>query len=111
MLKELQEDATAPWKQRYRLPMTFAVQIAESLPERGLAVSNASGVFQLYAWEVPTGELTQLTNRPEGVAFSSLSPDGTYVYYVLDQNQIVRIRRRVFRRARPSRSRRHRWSQ
>ena len=28
MLKELRVDDAAPWKQRYRLPITYAVQIA-----------------------------------------------------------------------------------
>jgi len=85
MLKELRVDAAAPWKQRYRLPVTYAVQIAESMPTRGLAVSNKSGVSQLYAWNVPAGELTELTNRPEGVAHGSLSPDGASVYYLEDR--------------------------
>src|SRR5260370_8051129 len=85
MLKELRVDAAAPWKRRYRLPITYAVQVAALMPTRGLAVSNKSGVYQLYAWHVPTGELTQLTNREEGVVRSSLSPDGANVYYLQDR--------------------------
>ncbi|MHB8599571.1 MAG: S9 family peptidase [Ktedonobacteraceae bacterium] len=84
MLKELQVTATAPWKRRYRLPMTYAVQIAASVPERALTVSNSSGVYQLSTWHVPSGELTQLTTRPEGVVWGSLSPDGRHVYYLED---------------------------
>jgi len=51
----------APWKQRFRVPLTFA-DIARANPARGLAASNRSGVFQLYAWEVGSGALTQLTD-------------------------------------------------
>lgn len=83
MLKELQLDANAPWKQRYRAPQTF-VQVARENPRRGLATSNRTGVYQLYAWDVPTGELRQLTDRSSGVAFGSLSPDGRSVYYLED---------------------------
>jgi dipeptidyl aminopeptidase/acylaminoacyl peptidase len=96
MLKELRVDDAAPWKQRYRLPITYAVQIAALMPTRGLAVSNKSGIYQLYAWHVPTGELTQLTNREEGVVRGSLSPDGANVYYLQDHKgdefgHIVRV--------------------
>src|SRR6266699_1750889 len=96
MLKELRIDDAAPWKQRYRLPITYAVQIAALMPTRVLAVSNKSGIYQLYAWHVSTGELTQLTNREEGVVRSSLSPDGANVYYLQDHKgdefgHIVRV--------------------
>src|SRR5581483_11186310 len=55
--------------------------IADEEPTRGLVGSNLSGVVQLYTWDVPTGKLTQLTDRPQGQAFGALSPDGRYVYY------------------------------
>jgi dipeptidyl aminopeptidase/acylaminoacyl peptidase len=48
-------------------------------------VSNQSGKYQLYAWDVPTGELRQLTDRPEGILFGSISPDGRHVYYLADK--------------------------
>ena len=96
MLKELRVDDAAPWKQRYRLPITYAAQIAVLMPTRGLAVSNKSGIYQLYAWHVSTGELTQLTNREEGVVRGFLSPDGANVYYLQDRKgdefgHIVRV--------------------
>ena len=85
MRKELRVDDAAPWKQRYRLPVTYAGQIARLAPTRGLATSNRSGVHQLYAWHVPDGEMTRLTKRPEGVARGFLAPDGAYVYYLDDR--------------------------
>src|SRR5919199_1986144 len=84
MLTPLMLDANAPWKQRFRAPATF-VQVAPANFARGLATSNRSGVYQLYAWEVPTGAFHQLTQRPSGVAFGSISPDGRFVYYLDDQ--------------------------
>lgn len=85
MLRELRLDADAPWKRRYRLPVTSTIQIAPAMPARGLAASNRSGTFQLYAWHVLAGEFRQLTERAEGVARGVLSPDGAYVYYLLDR--------------------------
>src|SRR5690349_7193463 len=85
MPRELRLDADAPWKRRYRLPVTSIIQIAPAMPGRGLAASNRSGTFQLYAWHVLAGEFRQLTERAEGVARGVLSPDGAYVYYLLDR--------------------------
>src|SRR5690349_21414415 len=84
MLKALQTDETADWKQRYKEPVIAWTQIAAQAPARGLAASNRSGVYQLYAWDVPTGELTQLTDMATGKSSGRLSPDGQYVYYLLD---------------------------
>lgn len=87
MLKALNIDYDAIWKQRYRLPDTHGVQIARLAPKRGLAVSNRSGVYQLYAWSVPTGELIQLTHRSRGIVRGTISPDGVYIYYHNDQGR------------------------
>jgi dipeptidyl aminopeptidase/acylaminoacyl peptidase len=49
-----------------------------------MAVTNRSGKNQLFAWDVPTGELRQLTDRPAGIMYGLLSGDGRYVYYLDD---------------------------
>jgi acetyl esterase/lipase len=48
-------------------------------------VSSESGTGQLYAWDVPSGQLRKLTHRPEGTFSGYLSPDGIFVYYLQDQ--------------------------
>lgn len=75
----------AQWKQRFRAPVTYA-SVARANLARGLATSNRSGVFQLYAWDVLTAELLPLTREPEGKAFGHISPDGRFVYYLDDQH-------------------------
>src|SRR5919202_3795049 len=85
MAAELRIDDAAPWKQRFRAPVVLWTTIARNAPTAGLAVSNRSGAYQLYAWDVPTGDLTPLTDRPEGIVFGILSPDGRFVYYLDDQ--------------------------
>ena len=91
MLNPIQEEHSALWKQRYHLPVTYGLQIAAADPTRGLALSTRSGVEQLYAWQVQTGELAPLTHRPEGtgntvpcVPNALLSPDGNFIYYFND---------------------------
>jgi dipeptidyl aminopeptidase/acylaminoacyl peptidase len=60
-------------------------QVAKLNPERGTAVANDTGVFQVYAWDVPAGTRRLLTDREEGVLMHGLSPDGRYVYYLEDK--------------------------
>lgn len=84
MVNELRTDNDAPWKQRFRVSTVLWTQLAKRNPTRGIAVSNRSGIYQLYAWDVSAGQLTQLTNQPEGLLFGIISPDGQYVYYLAD---------------------------
>ncbi len=95
MLNNPQLDSDAPWKDRFRIPRTSCIMIAENNPDRGLAISNRSGTYQLYAWDVPTGEFTQLTDRPHGQFYGYLSPDGKYVYYHHDEmgNELGHLKR------------------
>ncbi len=85
MLQHPQIEHDAPWKQRFRAPTIPWATIAANEPRRGLVMTNTGDSYQLYAWDVPTGELTQLTNRAEGVPLGVLSPDGRYVYYLDDR--------------------------
>jgi dipeptidyl aminopeptidase/acylaminoacyl peptidase len=85
MLEKLQVDDNAPWKQRFRASVIAWTQIAPANLSRGLAVSNASGKYQLHAWDVSSNALRQLTDRPTGILDGALSGDGRYVYYLDDQ--------------------------
>ena len=86
----------ARWKQRFRAWSIASTSIAALAPDRGLVVCNRSGVFQLHAWDVASGALTQLTDDPTGRMTGLLSPDGRFVYYLRDESgneigHIVRI--------------------
>jgi dipeptidyl aminopeptidase/acylaminoacyl peptidase len=76
--------ADAPWKKRFRVPAIWKIGIAAVNPGRGIAVTNKSGIFQLYAWEIESGHLRQLTDQPTGVISGGISPDGEYIYYLHD---------------------------
>jgi pimeloyl-ACP methyl ester carboxylesterase len=84
MVREPQLDNSAPWKERFREPVITSTQIARLAPTRGLVTSNRSGIYQPYTWDVPTGELRQLTDRFEGLLYRVISPDGRHVYCFAD---------------------------
>lgn len=84
MLKELNLQDDAPWKQRYRAPVVMWSAIASKNPERGLVCTNKDGIYQLYAWHVATGDLQQLTHDPIGVVSGVIAADGESVYYLDD---------------------------
>lgn len=85
MIKKPQTEQNALWKQRYQVKELRSPQIARRMPSRGLMVSSASGTGQLYAWDVPSGQIRQLTHHPYGTFSGYLSPDGSAVYYLEDQ--------------------------
>src|SRR5215218_1893536 len=96
-------EVEAPWKQRFRAERILWSGLAEGRPDRGLVVSNRTGRYQLYAWEVPTGQLRQLTDRPEGVVFGFIDPHGRHVYYLDDAggNEIGHLVRVSFAGGKP----------
>src|SRR5437016_76526 len=83
-MEQIQIEKTAPWQLRYQAFNILRTNLAAANPDRGLAVTNRSGRYQLYAWDVPTGDLRQLTDSPTGVSSGYISPDGRYVYYLKD---------------------------
>ncbi len=84
-MKTRTPELEARWRQRFNISEVMWTQMAKRNPTRGLAGSNRSGVLQLYAWDVPSGALRQLTDTPTGKMLGLLSPDGKYVYYLKDE--------------------------
>ena len=79
-------EVEASWQQRFRVERILWSALAEERPDRGLVAANRSGRYPLYAWQVPTGELRQLTNRPEGVLLGFIDSLGRHVYYLDDRD-------------------------
>ncbi len=85
----------APWKRRFRTPRIM-IQVADRNPDRSLVISNESGMYELYAFDLPSNTLKQRTHRPSGTIYGSISPDGQHIYYMNDREgnetgHIVRI--------------------
>ena len=85
MVKQPDLSENAMWKQRYRAASITFAMVAKQDPSRGLVCTDRDGIRQLYAWDVLSGELWQLTNQPAGVVNGTLSADGEYIYYLQDE--------------------------
>lgn len=72
------------WERRFRAPRVSLPDWAEDAPDRSLFVSNATGTFELYAWDRATGEQRQVTDRPNGTTDGVLSPDGASIWWFSD---------------------------
>ncbi|GGO42575.1 peptide hydrolase [Streptomyces lasiicapitis] len=79
--------ATMPdWEKRFRAPRVSLPDWAEDAPHRSLFVSNATGTYELYAWDRATGEQRQVTDRPNGTTDGLLSPDGQWIWWFDDKD-------------------------
>lgn len=76
--------AEARWRARFAAPRVTAPQWARDADSRSLYLSNASGVWEVYAWDRDTDSHRQVTDRPNGTFSSSLPPDGQFVWWFAD---------------------------
>ncbi|GAA5211868.1 S9 family peptidase [Streptomyces thinghirensis] len=74
------------WEKRFRAPRVSLPDWAEDAPDRSLFVSNATGTYELYAWDRSTGEQRQVTDRPNGTTDGVLSPDGHWIWWFDDKD-------------------------
>ncbi|WP_052411644.1 prolyl oligopeptidase family serine peptidase [Streptomyces sp. NRRL S-118] len=72
------------WEKRFRAPRVSLPDWAEDAPGRSLFVSNATGTYELYAWDRATGRQRQVTDRPNGTTDGVLSPDGEWIWWFSD---------------------------
>ncbi|GAA3151238.1 prolyl oligopeptidase family serine peptidase [Streptomyces rectiviolaceus] len=72
------------WEKRFRAPRVSLPDWAEDAPDRSLFVSNATGTYELYAWDRATGEQRQVTDRPNGTTDGVLTPDGEWIWWFND---------------------------
>ncbi|WP_031083956.1 S9 family peptidase [Streptomyces sp. NRRL WC-3549] len=72
------------WEQRFRAPRVSLPDWAEDAPDRSLFVSNATGTYELYAWDRATGKQRQVTDRPNGTTDGVLTPDGASIWWFSD---------------------------
>ncbi len=74
------------WEKRFRAPRVSLPDWAEDAPHRSLFVSNATGTYELYAWDRATGEQRQVTHRANGTTDGVLSPDGEWIWWFDDKD-------------------------
>ncbi|MFF3325737.1 prolyl oligopeptidase family serine peptidase [Streptomyces sp. NPDC002889] len=78
------EPAVPDWEKRFRAPRVSLPDWAEDAPDRSLFVSNATGTYELYAWDRATGAQRQVTDRPNGTTDGVLTPDGEAIWWFSD---------------------------
>lgn len=85
-MKPLDLSPEANWRKRFRAADIFWAVTAKQNPQRGLVCTNKDGIYQLYGWDIGTGELRQVTHQPAGVIAGMISSDGSYIYFLRDQD-------------------------
>ncbi|MBT2525018.1 prolyl oligopeptidase family serine peptidase [Streptomyces sp. ISL-99] len=74
------------WEKRFRAPRVSLPDWAEDAPERALFISNATGTYELYAWDRASGAQRQATDRPNGTTEGELTPDGESIWWFSDRD-------------------------
>src|SRR5687767_1707604 len=85
-MKPLNIEPDAPWKERFRSPRVVLAALAYGSDSRAMVVGNYSGLYQIYALDIDSGQMTQLTDNPKGKVFGAISADGRYVFYLADES-------------------------
>jgi len=84
-MKPLDLSSESNWRKRFRATDIIWTFVAGQNQQRGLVCTNKDGIYQLYAWDIPTGELRQATNEPAGVMWGMISSNGNYIYFLKDE--------------------------
>ncbi|HEX5494004.1 MAG TPA: prolyl oligopeptidase family serine peptidase [Mycobacteriales bacterium] len=72
------------WIRRFRAARVSLPAWARGAPHRCLYQSNASGAYELYAWDRDTGTHRQATARANGTRIGTLSHDGRWIWWFAD---------------------------
>ncbi|CAM5718884.1 S9 family peptidase OS=Streptomyces microflavus OX=1919 GN=G3I39_26700 PE=4 SV=1 [Streptomyces microflavus] len=85
-MSESENVSTMPeWEQRFRAPRVSLPDWAEDAPgPLALRLQNATGTYELYAWDRASGQQRQVTDRPNGTTDGVLTPDGEAIWWFSD---------------------------
>lgn len=76
--------AESRWRARFTSPRVSLPHFARDTIERSLYTSNASGTWEIYAWDRSTDTHRQVTDRPNGTHGCALPPDGEQIWWFDD---------------------------
>ena len=74
------------WEQRFRAPVAFLPTWSPEAPDRVVYASNESGIWQVHAWDLATGDRRQVTDHPVGVLDGMPTRDGAGVVWFQDDS-------------------------
>jgi dipeptidyl aminopeptidase/acylaminoacyl peptidase len=69
------------WERRFRAPTITLPHWSRHAPDRTVFESNESGIWQVHAWDLATGERRQVSTHPVGVTAGFASLDGSEVLF------------------------------
>lgn len=76
--------AEARWRSRFTAARLSLPQPARDDPNRTVLVSNQTGTFELFTWDVGATEPVKATERPDGTTLGTLSADGESLWWFDD---------------------------
>jgi dienelactone hydrolase len=76
--------AETRWRARFHAARVSLPSWARNAPDRTVYVSNASGVWEIYAWDRATDTHRQVTDRPNGTMHVAIAPDGEHIWWFAD---------------------------
>ena len=80
-------DTQPLWEQRFRAARVSLPSWAWFAPDHCVLLSNASGTFEIYAFDAAAPQdsaLRQLTDRPQGTIHADIAPNGDDVWWFAD---------------------------
>ncbi|MEV0066791.1 prolyl oligopeptidase family serine peptidase [Amycolatopsis sp. NPDC050768] len=77
-------DAESRWRARFHSARISVPEWARAAPDANVYVSNASGVWEVYAWDRATDSHRRVTDRPNGTLHATPAPDGSAVWWFDD---------------------------
>jgi len=72
------------WRARFTAARMSLPAWADDAPHRNLYLSNASGVWEVYAWDRTAGTHRRVTDRPNGTSRAVITRDGTEIWWFAD---------------------------
>ncbi|MEW9554647.1 prolyl oligopeptidase family serine peptidase [Nonomuraea sp. NPDC050783] len=72
------------WQARFRASRMTLPFWARQAPNRSIYRSNATGKWEVYAWDRGTGAVRQVTDRLKGTAYAAIDPTGQWIYWFAD---------------------------
>ncbi|MDQ2845503.1 MAG: prolyl oligopeptidase family serine peptidase [Actinomycetota bacterium] len=72
------------WKARFSAVRMSLPDPARDAHDRAVFVSNSSGRYELYCWDVASGRQLQCTDRPDGTTLGTLSANGKGLWWFDD---------------------------
>ncbi|GAA3559296.1 prolyl oligopeptidase family serine peptidase [Amycolatopsis ultiminotia] len=77
-------EAENRWRARFHAPRISVPEWARDAPDANVYVSNASGVWEVYAWDRATDSHRRVTDRPNGTLHATPAPDGSAIWWFDD---------------------------